>query len=129
MVASEGTIVVDTTDGHMRTYLEQLERLDGLGLKRALPAHGAPIDDPSALFRHYIAHRLGREAKVRSALETVGRPASLADLVPHAYADAPKAIWPLAQLALEAHLVKLEEDGVAIRDARGWRLVRSGPGL
>jgi len=29
----------------------------------ALPAHGDPIDQPTALFRHYIAHRLGREQK------------------------------------------------------------------
>ena len=35
-----------------------------LDARLALPAHGEPIDEPTALFRRYIAHRLMREAKV-----------------------------------------------------------------
>jgi len=76
MVASVGTILVDPTEGDMSAYLSQLDRLAALDAEVALPAHGDPITEsgagglsPTALFRHYIAHRLGREAKVMAALE------------------------------------------------------------
>ncbi|HWL86730.1 MAG TPA: MBL fold metallo-hydrolase, partial [Polyangiaceae bacterium] len=68
MVASVGTILIAPGDGDMRIYLEQLARLESLSARLALPAHGEPIDEPSALFRKYIAHRHLREAKVRAAL-------------------------------------------------------------
>ena len=52
-------------------------RLAELDARTALPAHGEPIDDPTSLFRFYVAHRLAREAKVVSALAAL---ADLADL-------------------------------------------------
>ncbi|HVY48667.1 MAG TPA: MBL fold metallo-hydrolase, partial [Minicystis sp.] len=64
MVASAGTILIAPGEGDMGAYLKQLNRLADLGAAVALPAHGDPIDAPTALFRHYVAHRLGREAKV-----------------------------------------------------------------
>lgn len=120
MVASEGTIVIDPLEGDLIAYLEQLERLDALAPRLALPAHGAPIDDPRALFRHYVAHRNGREAKVVAALAGRGD-VSLDDLVPHAYADTPQLLWPLAKLSLESHLIKLVREGRAERTPNGWR--------
>ena len=72
MVASVGTILIAPGDGDMRVYLEQLERLAALDARLALPAHGEPIDEPTALFRRYIAHRLMREAKVVAALASRG---------------------------------------------------------
>ncbi len=122
MVASEGTILIDPSDGHLTTYLQQLDRLDALGLTLALPAHGAPIEAPSALFRHYISHRLAREKKVVAALAQCNGPATLPRLVRHAYADTPPHIWPLAQRSLQSHLVKLMEDGVATHTDAGFQL-------
>lgn len=118
MVASEGIILVAPGEGHMVTYLRELERLASLGAKVALPAHGGPIAEPTALFRHYVAHRLARENKVFSAVTSFGdRGADLDALVVVAYADTPPAIHPIAKLSLEAHLVKLVEEGrVALRD-------------
>lgn len=52
MVASVGTIVIDPYEGDMAEYLRQLERLASLSLRVALPAHGAPIVEPTAHFRH-----------------------------------------------------------------------------
>ncbi len=121
MVASEGTILVEPNDGDMAVYLAQLERLEELGARRALPAHGAPIEDPTALFRFYIAHRLEREAKVLDALRTAGAGgARPEDLVPTAYSDAPKQAWPLAVLSLAAHLDKLVHDGSARADGKRY---------
>jgi glyoxylase-like metal-dependent hydrolase (beta-lactamase superfamily II) len=123
MVASVGTIVIDPWDGDMAEYLRQLERLAALDAAVALPAHGDPIETPARLFRHYVAHRLMREAKVLDALAAAGPDgAAVEALVPVAYDDTPQAAWPLARWSLEAHLVKLEREGRARRTAAGWTL-------
>lgn len=117
MVASEGTIIVEPNDGDMRVYIEQLDRLRSLGSRLALPAHGDPIQDPRALFTHYIEHRLLREQKVLVALRSAGPSGATAgDLVPDVYADTPRARWGLAEMSLSAHLIKLAEDGLASRN-------------
>ena len=125
MVASVGTILIEPGDGDMRVYLEQLERLAALGARVALPAHGEPIDEPTALFRRYVAHRLGREAKVLAAVARRGEVgATPEDVVPDAYDDVPPAIWPIALLSVRAHLQKLEGDG-RVRAADGSRYITS----
>jgi endoribonuclease LACTB2 len=130
MVASVGTILIEPTDGDMRLYLEQLERLARLDARVALPAHGTPIDAPTALFHRYIEHRLRREAKVLAALETRreerkedARPAPGAtptELVAQVYGDVPEVVWPIAALSVHAHLVKLEREG-RVRTGDGVR--------
>jgi glyoxylase-like metal-dependent hydrolase (beta-lactamase superfamily II) len=116
MVATEGTILIAPGDGDMTTYLEQLKRLAALNANVALPAHGAPISTPKDLFERYIAHRLGREARVFAALQPFGDEGiDLDGLLPAAYADTPREIWRLARMSLEAHLEKLERDGRVIR--------------
>lgn len=121
MVASVGTILIDPVDGDMRVYLEQLGRLAALEARVALPAHGDPIDDPTVLFRRYVAHRLMREAKVLAAVVKRGGAAGTAEeLLPDAYDDVSAGIWPIALLSLKAHLKKLVDEGlVSVRsDAR-----------
>lgn len=110
MVASVGTILVAPGDGDMTLYLEQLARLAGLDASLALPAHGEPIDEPTKLFEHYIAHRKKRESKVLDAVRQSGSVTS-ADLVLTVYDDVSPAVWPLAKLSIDAHLEKLERDG------------------
>jgi endoribonuclease LACTB2 len=114
MVASVGTILIAPGDGDMRLYLASLARLAGLGASLALPAHGEPIDDPTALFERYIVHRSMREEKVYAALpEANDAPRTAEAMVPVAYADTPAMLWPIALLSLQAHLAKLVEDGRA----------------
>jgi glyoxylase-like metal-dependent hydrolase (beta-lactamase superfamily II) len=116
MVASVGTILIAPGDGDMQVYLQQLERLASLDASVALPAHGEPIDEPTVLFRKYVAHRLAREAKVLAAVKRVGPSgADAAALVPEAYADTPAHLWPIAKLSLEMHLEKLEREGAIVR--------------
>jgi len=128
MVASVGTILIAPGDGDMRVYLEQLERLAGLGARLALPAHGDPIDEPTALFRRYIKHRGMREAKTLGALSPdAAGGQTLEELVPVAYDDAPVSMWPIARLSLASHLAKLAEEGRAReRDGR-WTRADGGP--
>lgn len=123
MVAGVGTIVVDPRDGDMQDYLDSLERMDAMDAASLLPAHGLPIDDPHERLRFYVAHRLAREAKVLAAVRHGSQGVALHELVIAAYADTPPAAWPLATLAAEAHLIKLQDDGlVERRGARWWPL-------
>ena len=118
MVASIGTILIEPRDGDMISYLDSLRRLEALSAKVALPAHGDPIVDPSARFRGYVAHRLMREGAVlRGVVKSPG--ASLDELLPVVYSDAPPLLFPIAKLSLEAHLVKLVREGiVTVQDGR-----------
>lgn len=111
MVASVGTILVAPGDGDMAVYLQQLERLAALGARLALPAHGDPIDEPTALFRRYVRHRLAREEKAWAALSRHPGGATAEELLPVVYDDTPVHVWPIALLSLRAHLDKLVDDG------------------
>jgi ribonuclease/clavin/mitogillin len=116
MVANGSTILIPPDDGgDMAEYLAQLDRLDALATTLVLPAHGAPIDDPHALFRYYVEHRLMREAKVFAAhqrlADELGRVPTVSEMIPLAYDDAPPQVWPLAMGALEAHVIKLRREG------------------
>lgn len=112
MVASVGTILIAPRDGDMKEYLAQLGRLERLGARLALPAHGDPIERPDDLFRFYVAHRLMRERKVMAVVTALG-PAggTIAEILPSAYDDVPVTTLPIAALSLEAHLDKLVNDG------------------
>lgn len=122
MVAGDGTILIDPDDGgNMSDYLDSLRRLGDLGAAALVPAHGDTLDEPGAVCRHYIEHRLGRERKVVDAMGTQSR--ALSEILAIAYADTPKMLWPLAQKSLRAHLGKLTSDGRVCQDETGaWRM-------
>lgn len=122
MVASIGSILVDPRDGDMIAYLDSLEKMRSLAPSMLLPAHGEPIVDADAKLLAYRAHRLMREARIAGALGALGI-ADLGELVRLAYDDVPTAIWPLAQLSMHAHLIKLERDGRAVFDGARWKMV------
>ncbi len=119
MVASVGTILIDPVDGDMRMYLQQLDRLARLDAGVALPAHGDPIDQPTELFRKYIAHRLMREAKIVNVLASRRAAGSIAttaeEILPDVYGDVSVTAWPAALLSLRAHMKKIDDDQRAAR--------------
>ncbi|MDB4984842.1 MAG: hypothetical protein JWN04_20 [Myxococcaceae bacterium] len=120
MVAGVGTILVEAVDGDMQLYLASLGALLARDATQLLPAHGLPIQAPAERLQFYIQHRLNREAKVVAALLSFARAVSLDELVPVAYADTAPYAWPLARLALEAHLIKLAREGRADRLGASW---------
>jgi glyoxylase-like metal-dependent hydrolase (beta-lactamase superfamily II) len=120
MVASIGTIIVEPIDGDMILYLDSLRRIASLEPAALLPAHGDIIEDPQAILRFYIAHRLMREGKVLDALEAHGQAARPDDLVARAYDDTPEALWPLAVRSIEAHLIKLEREERITSEGGCW---------
>ena len=121
MVAGEGTILISPQDdGDMGQYLDSLAKMAALDAYVLVPAHGPPCASPRALCEYYIKHRLMREDKVVSALQ--GGPARPDELLPTVYDDTPRAAWPLAAMALLAHLQKLARDGRACAEGDRWRL-------
>jgi endoribonuclease LACTB2 len=112
MVAGLGWILIDPVEGNMAHYLASLRTLLARPAKQLLPAHGPMIEDGESKLREYIAHRTMREDRVAAAL--AGKTdAALADLMPEAYGDTPKLLWPLAERSLRAHLDKLVGEGRA----------------
>jgi hypothetical protein len=61
-----------------------------------------------------------REGRVLDALSRHREPVLADDLLPDAYGDAPRAVWPLAAMSLEAHLLKLEREGRVVRREGRW---------
>jgi glyoxylase-like metal-dependent hydrolase (beta-lactamase superfamily II) len=120
LVAGQGTILVDPSDdGDMAVYLDSLRRMGDLAEQHGsavfVPAHGPVQRDGPAITRHYVAHRLAREAKIRKAVVEQGARDSL-EIARLAYADTPGAPLPLAQMAVEAHLRKLIREGELVRE-------------
>lgn len=117
MVAGIGTILIDPSEGDMTLYLASLERLLARPPAVLLPAHGPVIADGPAKLREYLAHRRMREARVLASL--TAEPTEVAALLPTAYGDTPKMLWPLAERSLLAHLDKLGRDGRAREHGSG----------
>jgi glyoxylase-like metal-dependent hydrolase (beta-lactamase superfamily II)/8-oxo-dGTP pyrophosphatase MutT (NUDIX family) len=117
-VMQGSTVVINPPDGDMAAYLAALEGLLALDLEWLAPGHGFLVDEPAAVLRALIAHRLRREAKVVAAV-ALG-PATLPVLVGRAYDDVPAALHGVAARSLLAHLLKLQGDGAVRCDAEIW---------
>jgi glyoxylase-like metal-dependent hydrolase (beta-lactamase superfamily II) len=119
-VMQGSTVVINPPDGDMTAYIDSLRRLQGTGLSYLAPGHGFLIGQPDDMLDLLIRHRLLRERKTLSALRNSGS-VSLEELTPLVYDDVPpfKHVW--AARSLLAHLLKLEQDGHAVRRADLWQ--------
>ncbi len=118
-VIDGSTVVIDPPDGNMKQYIESLRRVQSFRPSKLAPGHGELIDDPDDVIDWIVDHRLEREAKVLDALRANPGLTSM-ELVPHVYQDVDKKLYAWAERSLLAHLMKLEEDGVARRDGETW---------
>ena len=127
LLAGQGTILIDPSDGHMGQYLASLRRLLDSEPAWLAPAHGPVLHDAAAAIEGYIQHRLAREAKVLDALQLQVEQSEDA-LVAKAYADTPRQLWPLATRSMRAHLLWLQEQGKARQTHPNlWRKVDESP--
>ena len=124
-IINGSTVVIDPPDGSMSQYLDSLVRLKGEEIRVIAPGHGAPLDAPYDAIEWLIEHRLKREAKV---IDRLGRltDAALAELVRAVYDEVSESLHRLAERSLLAHLLKLEEEGRALRTGDRWRLADAG---
>lgn len=112
------TVVIAPPSGSMQAYFASLRKLQQRGITRMAPGHGDLISDPEETLTHTLAHRQKREDKVLDALS--GDPQTLAVLVKVVYDDVPEFLHGVAQFSLQAHLIKLAEDGKAQETDQGW---------
>jgi glyoxylase-like metal-dependent hydrolase (beta-lactamase superfamily II) len=105
-VLGRGTTVIAHPDGDLGDYLASLDRLAQLGPVPVLPGHGPPLADCAAAASFYRSHRLARLAQVRDVVATGAR--TPGDILAVAYADVERALWPAAELSIQAALRHLE---------------------
>jgi glyoxylase-like metal-dependent hydrolase (beta-lactamase superfamily II) len=109
----EGSVFVGAGEGSMAHYLESLRRLLELDLETICPGHGPFVWEPRDRMEAQLAHRLERERRVLQAIESGA--GSLDELLDAAWSDTDLSVHPMlreaAKLTLEAHLVKLRDEG------------------
>lgn len=106
-----GTTAIFPPDGNMGDYLRSLHTLRALQPQRIYPAHGPVREDAVALIDEYIAHRLQREQQVLEAIQQGATTA--AEIRAQIYKDLDPALHQAAEIQIEAHWIKLREDGSA----------------
>ena len=120
MLSTVSTILIDPPEGHLRTYLDSLNRLLSIPMRALYPAHGPPHRDGHSLLRHFLKHRQKRENAVKAAL--TGAPRSIDQLLPDVYTDVSESVYPIASRSLLAGLIKLEEEGFSKQQGAEWLL-------
>ena len=127
LVLSDGTVVIPASHGgSLAAYLDSLRRLLELQPRIILPGHGRTIDQPAALLRGYLAHRVSRERQIVDCLARDPLPVSA--IVEQIYGGVSHELLGAAAENVLAHLNKLRDEGRAIEESAGpgpglWRLV------
>ena len=115
LVLGWASTLISPPDGDLSDYMRSLARLQGLGLARLLPAHGAPVEDPAARLAELAAPRRARTVEILAALRD--GPADPARLARRLY-DVPPVLLPAAERNVLAHLLALQDLG-AVRGEDG----------
>lgn len=104
-----GTTAIFPPDGHMGDYVRSLQLLRSRNPRRIHPGHGPTRDDATALIDEYIKHRLEREQQVLDAVATGARTPE--EIRRRIYVDLDPRLHRAAEIQVEAHLIKLREEG------------------
>jgi|SRR5690554_3832292 len=115
------TVVIIPPHGNMKKYLASLALLKDYAIKLLAPGHGELIHTPFEEIDGIIAHRLQRERKVIQGLKQLTT-ADLEELTAVVYDDVDKSLHMMASFSLLAHLLKLEEEGVAEQKNNRWKI-------
>ncbi len=119
LILGEGSTIVPAAEfgGSLADYLSSLERVRATEATLFAPGHGEWITDPLTKIDGYVAHRAEREQKLLVALNSGER--SREALLDDAWEDVPKVLRPAAAIAMQAHLEKLEAEGLVDTGALG----------
>jgi glyoxylase-like metal-dependent hydrolase (beta-lactamase superfamily II) len=118
LILGEGSTIVEprSMGGSLADYMRSLERLRALDLRVLYPGHGPEVHDPGAKIDEYIERRMMRERRLVAALDRGER--SRAALLGEVWDDVPEQLRGAAEIAMQAHLEKLEDDGRLPDDLR-----------
>jgi glyoxylase-like metal-dependent hydrolase (beta-lactamase superfamily II) len=108
LVLGLGSTIVPPGGNSLAAFLDSLALLQAQDLTLMAPGHGPWITDPAAKLAEYVEHRMMRERKLASLLDAGER--SRAALLAAAWDDVPVELLPMAAMAMEAHLEKLESE-------------------
>lgn len=97
--------LISPPDGDLTQYLASLRRLQGIGLQRLYPGHGAPVNTPETTFAAQLAHRQNRTEQILAAL-TPG-PQTLPALTAKVYHNVAPMLRAAASRNTFAHLIDL----------------------
>lgn len=120
VVLGAGTTVIPP-DGDLGDYLQSLRRLLELDVAVIYPAHGPAIRAPREKIESYLAHRALRDQQIVDGLRAGER--GVAGLVRRIYVDVPEFLHAAAAMSVNAHLRKLEREGVVARAGEAWELM------
>lgn len=120
VVPGTTVVILATHGGSLAQYLASLMRVEALAPARLLPAHGEPIDDPVAIIRRYIAHRLEREGQILAALAAGLR--NVDAIVERIYVGLSAPLAAMARESVLAHLIKLQDEARVTREGEEWRI-------
>jgi glyoxylase-like metal-dependent hydrolase (beta-lactamase superfamily II) len=109
LVLGLGSTIVPPGGGSLAAYMSSLRLLQAEEIELMCPGHGPWITDPPARLAEYLEHRESRERRLVAALEEGER--SRAALLATVWDDVPLELLPMAAMAMEAHLEKLEDEG------------------
>jgi glyoxylase-like metal-dependent hydrolase (beta-lactamase superfamily II) len=109
LVLGVGSTIVPPGDNSLAAFMNSLRLLQGEEIELMAPGHGPWITDPAAKLAEYVEHREMRERRLLAALERGER--SRAALLAEAWDDIPVELLPMAAMAMESHLEKLESEG------------------
>lgn len=116
--------VILPPDGNMADYLRSIDKLFAYDFERIAPGHGDVMTQGKKVLEALRAHRLAREDKVVRNLSELGA-ANLDVLIPLVYDDVPADRHQWARLTLQAHLIKLAQEGRASELNGVWRPLRA----
>ena len=109
LVLGLGSTIVPPGGGSLAAYMDSLRLLQAETIDLIAPGHGPWVTDPAAKLAEYVEHRQMRERRLLTALDRGER--SRAALLAEAWDDIPMELLPMAAMAMEANLEKLEGEG------------------
>jgi glyoxylase-like metal-dependent hydrolase (beta-lactamase superfamily II) len=118
-VMSWSTSVVSPPGGDMKDYFNSLRLLLDRTDDVFLPGHGPQLREPRELVREMLTHRMARERAIATKL-TEG-PAGTYVLMDTLYSQVNPRLRRAAERNVLAHLLKMEAEGMVIRDGELWR--------
>jgi glyoxylase-like metal-dependent hydrolase (beta-lactamase superfamily II) len=114
-----GTVAISPPPhGDMGLYLKSLDKLKELDSAVMLPGHGQAVHDVRAKLDELTSHRLDREKQIVKLMEKGKR--TVKAMLSAIYPELDKRMHMAATRQIEAHLAKLEAEGLAKRDGEEW---------